>query len=561
MSAAGYAVLRFDYRGTGESVGLFTEATADGFIEDALVAVDELERRTGMKPAGIGGVRLGATIAATVASRCEQQLDLLLWEPVLSGSIYRDQLLRTAMANEMAATGQKPRNRALLKEDLEAGKTVSVDGFDLNGPLYNSLGEIDLKAQLSCDGGRVCLVQIDPVKVKPVRPALQKLVDACPAGREVVVTPTAAPPAWARIKTWNWKPPALFEPSLSWLAEGPTVETVPEAHPAPSEQTSRATADGGSECPIEFMVDGKPVRGVYHVPKDMRSDMPRIVMLPAGETCRSAVFYVTLTRALAETGWPVLRFDPRCVGDSDGEFGAPTLAEVHVMIHNGVMAPDAIAAMDHLDKVYGKGTYILSGLCGGAITDAYAGAADERVVGLVPLELRLHYTPVPKQKQSTSGNAQYLSLTQRALQSRWAFALMPVRRVYRYVKGRAKRDVPRLLSLLKRQGASSAEIEQRLIEKLGSSVNTPMLIAMGKCIMRDIPVYCLFGETEEPKHFAVVVDDLLQGRRDEFKQFVEDVIPGADHNFIMPGNTAELTRHVLRWLNAPEQPWACPTDA
>lgn len=559
MSGAGYAVLRFDYRGTGESAGLFTEATVDGHIEDALAAVDEVERRTGLQISGIGGLRFGAAIAAMAAPRIDRKVDLLLWEPVVSGSVYREQLLRTAMANEMAATGRAPRNRAHYKEDLKAGNTVSVDGFDLNQAMYDSLGKIDLKAQIASDGGRVCIVQIDPVEGRPARPAMSQLVAACPAERVGVFTQVAAPPAWSRIKTWNWKPPSLFETSISWLAEGPSVETVPFDKSKCFVQTSRATTSGGVERPIEFEVDGVPVRGVYHMPSEVRPDMPRIVMLPAGETCRSAVFYVTLARALAEKGWSVLRFDPRCVGDSDGEFGVPTLNEVHVKIQKGTMVPDAITAMDYLDETHGKGVYVLSGLCGGAITDAYAGAKDERVLGLVPLELRLHYTPIPK--QSGSGNAKYLSLTQRALESRWAFALMPARQVYRFLKGRAKRVVPRLLGpFLMSPKASSDKIERTIIEKLGRDVNAPVLIALGKVIRKGIPVYCIFGDTEEPKHFAVVVDDLLQGRRNELLQFSVDVVPGADHNFIMPGNTAELTRYVLRWLNAPERPWACPTN-
>ena len=559
MSEVGYTVLRFDYRGTGESEGIFTDASVDGHVKDTLEAVDELERRTGMLISGLGGLRLGADIAAAAASRLEQRVDLLMWEPIIAGSVYRDQLLRVAMANEMTATGLAPRTRAQYKEDLMAGKTVSVDGFDLGKGMYDSLEMIDLNAQIASGGGRVCVVQIDPVTGRPTRPAIQKLVDACSSKREIVHTLVAAPPAWSRIKTWHWRPPALFNQSLTWLADGQNAGTASVEKPACFDLTSRITKHGESERPIEFKIEGVPVRGVYHLPESVGSEVPRIVMLPAGETCRSAVFYVPLARALAEEGWPVLRLDARCVGDSDGEFGVPTLAEVHCKIADGAMLPDTIAAMDYLDEAYGKGAYVLSGLCGGAITDAFAGATDERVVGILPLELRFHYPPIPK--QPASGNAEYLSLTQRALESRLAFAIMPVRRVYRFAKGRAKSIVPQLLCAFKSNSAKSGEFEQRIIEKLGQDAITPMLVALSKAIGRGIPVFCLFADTEEPRHLEVVLGDLLQGRRDKPRQFIFDVISGADHNFVRPGYTVELTRRVLEWLNDPARPWQCPSDA
>ena len=80
----GWAVLRFDYRGTGDSAGEVDDRTGlDDFVEDIEQAAAHI-RSPGV-PLVLVGARLGAALAVQAASRGTGAERLVLWDPVVSG--------------------------------------------------------------------------------------------------------------------------------------------------------------------------------------------------------------------------------------------------------------------------------------------------------------------------------------------------------------------------------------------------------------------------------------------------------------------------------------------
>ena len=69
LCAAGFAVLRFDYRGQGESDGSFREFTIESGLSDVRHARDFLMDSAGVEPEGLGvyGYSLGGALAAELA--------------------------------------------------------------------------------------------------------------------------------------------------------------------------------------------------------------------------------------------------------------------------------------------------------------------------------------------------------------------------------------------------------------------------------------------------------------------------------------------------------------
>ena len=95
LAAQGWHVLRFDYFGTGDSAGEFDEADLPGWEADIEQALDELLDMAGARKVALVGLRLGATLAARVAARRRREVDALaLWDPVLDGPAYLDELWR-----------------------------------------------------------------------------------------------------------------------------------------------------------------------------------------------------------------------------------------------------------------------------------------------------------------------------------------------------------------------------------------------------------------------------------------------------------------------------------
>jgi len=87
LTRLGYAVLRYDERGVGESTGDFRSSTTDDFALDATAAVAHLRTLKEMKnvPIGVAGHSEGGMIAPVVASR-DEALDfvILLAAPAVS---------------------------------------------------------------------------------------------------------------------------------------------------------------------------------------------------------------------------------------------------------------------------------------------------------------------------------------------------------------------------------------------------------------------------------------------------------------------------------------------
>lgn len=79
----GFAVLRFDFRGHGESGGVSIEMTINGEINDLAAAVNEVENR-GFGKTGLLGASFGGGIASLYTAKNQDKIKCLcLWNPVL----------------------------------------------------------------------------------------------------------------------------------------------------------------------------------------------------------------------------------------------------------------------------------------------------------------------------------------------------------------------------------------------------------------------------------------------------------------------------------------------
>jgi pimeloyl-ACP methyl ester carboxylesterase len=145
LSAAGIHVLRFDYFGTGDSAGDAHEAGLADWAGDIETAIEELQDTTGVTRVGLVGLRVGATLAAQVAANKPQQVDrLVLWDPVVSGETYLQELWQNSK--------QKTPARAAPHSGHE------VLGFPVSDNLSVQLLSADLPASLAGFPGRALVI-------------------------------------------------------------------------------------------------------------------------------------------------------------------------------------------------------------------------------------------------------------------------------------------------------------------------------------------------------------------------------------------------------------------
>ena len=93
LAKEGYHVLKFDYYGTGDSYGEFTEFTIRGAIENIGKAVNEIKEVYGIERVILIGIRLGATLALLYSKKYFVE-GLVLWNPVVDGRKYIEEDLR-----------------------------------------------------------------------------------------------------------------------------------------------------------------------------------------------------------------------------------------------------------------------------------------------------------------------------------------------------------------------------------------------------------------------------------------------------------------------------------
>ena len=129
LARGGRDVLRFDYRGIGESTGAFESMSFSAWKKDVAAAARVLRRRDPEAPLILHGLRMGGLLAAELFAEGLGD-GLLLWSPPASGREHLWELLRRNIFIEMVTRpGGKPKTREAYAADLEAGRRTNVDGY------------------------------------------------------------------------------------------------------------------------------------------------------------------------------------------------------------------------------------------------------------------------------------------------------------------------------------------------------------------------------------------------------------------------------------------------
>lgn len=132
---------------------------------------------------------------------------------------------------------------------------------------------------------------------------------------------------------------------------------------------------------------GLKLFGILHEPEKPVQKSIAIILLSPGVKMRVAPhgMYTRMAQRYVEMGFPVLRFDFYGLGDAEGEIELKQLANVYNTIQLGRYVEDTLASMDWMQQEYGFSSFIVGGLCGGAITGLLTAETDMRITGLLGL--------------------------------------------------------------------------------------------------------------------------------------------------------------------------------
>jgi alpha/beta superfamily hydrolase len=193
-------VLRFDYRGVGESTGVFEESGFEYWVEDVRLLSDWLRRRADDTPLILHGLEMGALLAA-IAFQEGTGDALMLWSPPASANhALKSTLSRRVGLDQMFRYRGQRKSIADYVRQLEEGTLLDVEGYQWSDGLWRDSIRFVLPAAME-DGTSATLTFGKPVRIVEL-------------GREAVPLVKGGSVAYDEMKDFTW----LFAPNFDWIA-------------------------------------------------------------------------------------------------------------------------------------------------------------------------------------------------------------------------------------------------------------------------------------------------------------------------------------------------------
>jgi len=359
LAASGFASLRFDLFGTGDSGGdEFAPGLVKTWLEDVGLAIDELRARSGAKTIALAGLRLGATLALVEAAERGDVDALVLWSPWVSGAAFISEVTKLHqlfLRIEPQMTEAFP-TRPGCEEALGLLLPRAVID-DLSGIDFLKVTRRPARRTLFIDGGNV--------QSRDAMMAHLRELHAAPElrshpGQKFLIT----------ISHRASLPDEVLDSIVGWLKEV-YPSSVPEQSPPPR---SSAPAPMG-ERPIRFG-ERNPLFGIFTPanPARARPERPGILILNAGAVNRAGPhrLNVKMARQWAQLGFDVLRFDLSGIGDSPVAAGS---------VENLTYPASGLDDISEAIATFGSRRAIVIGLCSGGDYAFQVGARHPKVAG------------------------------------------------------------------------------------------------------------------------------------------------------------------------------------
>jgi len=395
MAQAGLPALRLDLPGTGDSAGtprdprrLEAWTAAIDAAAGALRAASDCERVVAV------GVGLGGMVAYRALSLGAPIDDLVLWSvPSRGGLLVREMRTFARMAEaELVDTGLAREDPPPSDADPLAEGDLNVAGFVLTAETLADLEALDLTELVLPEAPRRRVLLLGRDTLPPdrrLRAALEQsgaelAVSDGPGYDTSMVDPHLAHIPWETIGR-----------VVDWVGAAPELaagEHADRPH-APALLDSIELAVGDAvirETPIEFDFEHDRLAGVLTEPVSADDADLCVVLLNPGAVRHIGPqrMWVEAARRWGALGVSTLRFDIVAVGDSDGDGSSYPDRGAFQRLE---FAAQVTAALDELERRGAPGRFLVGGVCSGAYWGLHAGLADERVRGLLLVNLLAFY--------------------------------------------------------------------------------------------------------------------------------------------------------------------------
>jgi hypothetical protein len=214
LAARDIEVLRYDYRGIGESTGVLDELTFDDWAQDVLLLSAWLAERSPAAPLVLHGLALGSVLAGRAFDSGTGDA-LLLWSPPANANqALRSTLMRWVGLEQIFKFGNDRRSTADYIRALEQGSPLEVEGYEWSTRLWQDSFGFTLPQTLENEQSAASAYQ-RPVKITRL-------------GKEAAPLAKGGSVGYDDLKDFTW----LFAPHHDWIAEAASKFNKVEAHAA-----------------------------------------------------------------------------------------------------------------------------------------------------------------------------------------------------------------------------------------------------------------------------------------------------------------------------------------
>jgi len=160
LAEIGQHVLRFDYRGTGDSFGDLGEVTVSDWVEDIALAVQEGLDISGSQKVRLLGVRASALLACRLPGALSDFQRLVLWDPVPDGAAY--------LQETRGVQATLVQRHLRLSRDKRRAAMLEFAGHPVSERMLDEFRLLDASAYSSVPSSKLHVVSTSPVKPFPV---------------------------------------------------------------------------------------------------------------------------------------------------------------------------------------------------------------------------------------------------------------------------------------------------------------------------------------------------------------------------------------------------------
>ncbi len=209
LACEGIEVIRFDYRGTGESFGKFEDITLSGLIKDLNTVINLRSKGTKVI---LVGLRFGCLISAMVANLNSEVNDIIMWQPTINSSNYiRELLLKNKLRNL---------NRSNTENEIQDNR-IDIGGYLLSNELLQEIKESKFEEYLQRTNVNILMLIL--TDNKRYIQSVKKVIENPCVNSNIKFVKCLSTPFWYRTK--NIYPESLIKSTYEWImCENPEVK-------------------------------------------------------------------------------------------------------------------------------------------------------------------------------------------------------------------------------------------------------------------------------------------------------------------------------------------------